>query len=924
MKNDSKLLWLALLIACVAFVTFKYASAPTQPAPTQVSVKPLSPKSVFGTSENPQARIEYELRMLVDPKTKQIPRDIRRLELEYAETLPVIDETSTESFAWTHRGPWNVGGRTRALALDVSDPSEQTILAGGVSGGMWRSTNGGASWTKVTNPLQLQSVTCLAQDTRPGRTNVWYYGTGEFIGNSASGGDAMFKGDGIFKSTDGGLTWSQLPSTVSGTPQTFDLVTDFIYNIAIDPSNATQDELYAACYGAVLRSTDGGNSWSTALNGLGNPNQAIATDVAVTSTGVVYATVSNNSSSVKGIYRSTDGVNWTNITPMGFPSNYRRIVIGVAPSNENIVYFLGETPGGGKLTNPEENQWMSLWRYNAATNTWLNRSINLPDTSTFGTPLGGFNSQGSYNLVVKVKPDNPDFVIIGGTNLYRSTDGFATSANVAWIGGYHPTEFLYPNHHPDQHAIVFYRNAARSNWMLSGCDAGVSRTTAINASTVSWTRLSNGYLTTQFYTIALQNASGDVKIIGGMQDNGTYRTVSSSGTANWQNVFGGDGAYCAIASAGNPHYISSQNGFTYRLTLNADGSYNTTNWTRVDPQGGSGYLFINPFVLDPNNSNRMYFAGGTRLWRNDNLTGIPSLSNNPATFGWTSINLPISQTAISAIGVSTTPANRVYVGTADGDILRIDNAHTATPVITDVTDFSMPLGAYVSCVAVDPANANNAMVVFSNYNVISLYYTTNGGTSWTAVAGNLEQNPNGSGNGPSCRWAAIRNVPGGKVFLVGTSTGLYVTSTLNGMSTVWQRQAPMTIGRSVVTAIATRESDGVVVVATHGNGVYSGVVNSLVSAPKQSEPAKSFLLAQNYPNPFNPSTTIEYRLPSASFVTLEVFDALGKKVKTLVSERQSAGARQVQFDATGLASGTYFYRLQAGANVETRKMLFVK
>ncbi|MCS6989206.1 MAG: T9SS type A sorting domain-containing protein [Chloroherpetonaceae bacterium] len=921
MKNDGKLLAIALLMAGVALLALKYA-APKNP--TSQVAKPLSPKPVVGTTENPRARIEYETRMLVDPKTKQIPRDIRRLELDYAETLPEIDEGSTESFTWTHRGPWNVGGRTRALALDVSDPNEQTILAGGVSGGMWRSTNGGTSWTRVTNPLQLQSVTCIAQDTRTGRTNTWYYGTGEFLGNSASGGDAFFKGDGIFKSTDGGLTWTQLASTVSGTPQTFDLVTDFIYNIAIDPSNSTQDEVYAACYGAVLRSTNGGASWSVVLNGLGNPNQAIATDVAVTSTGVVYATVSNNSSATRGIFRSTDGVNWTNITPSGFPSNYRRIVIGIAPSNENIVYFLGETPGGGKLTNPEENEWMSLWRYNAATNSWQNRSNNLPDTSTFGTPLGGFNSQGSYNLVVKVKPDNENFVIIGGTNLYRSTDGFSTANNIAWIGGYHPTEFLYPNHHPDQHAIVFYRNAARSNWMLSGCDAGVSRTTNIAASNVSWTRLSNGYLTTQFYTIAIQNASGDVKIIGGKQDNGTYRTVSSSSTANWQSILGGDGAYCAIAASGNPHYVSSQNGFTLRLTLDAAGNYDPTNWTRVDPQGGSGYLFINPFKLDPNNSNRMYFAGGTRLWRNDNLTGIPSLSNEPASFGWTSINLPISQTAISAIAVSTTPANRVYVGTATGDVLRIDNAQSASPTITNVTGASMPAEGYVSDIAIDPSNANNAMVVFSNYNVISLYYTTNGGTSWTAVAGNLEQNPDGTGNGPSCRCAAIRNVSGGKVFLVGTSTGLYVTSTLNGMSTVWQRQAPNSIGRAVVTAIATRESDGVVVAATHGNGVYSATVNSLVSAPKQTPKPKSFMLAQNYPNPFNPSTTIEYRLPSASDVTLEVFDALGRKVRTLVNERQGAGTHQVHFNAAGLASGTYFYKLRAGDNVETRKMLLVK
>ncbi|MFQ3597810.1 MAG: T9SS type A sorting domain-containing protein [Chloroherpetonaceae bacterium] len=919
MNRDRTLLWTALFLVSAALLITKFYS-PTTALTGTAPIRPLSPKSLFGTTENPQARTDYEVRKLINPVTKQIPRDIRRLELEYAETLPVVDESSLESFTWTHRGPWNVGGRTRALALDIADATEQTILAGGVSGGMWRSTNGGTSWTRTTDASQLQSVTCVAQDTRSGKTNIWYYGTGEFIGNSTSGGNATFKGDGIFKSTNGGLSWTPLASTVSGTPQTFDIVTDFIYNIAIDPSNAAQDEVYAACYGAVLRSTDGGNTWNTALNGLGSPNQATSTDVAVTSTGVVYATVSSNSSSTRGIFRSTDGITWTNITPANFPNSYRRIVIGIAPSSENIVYFLAETPGGGKF-NSVDNEWGSLWRYDASTNSWVNRSANLPE---FGAPVGNFNSQGSYNLVIKVKPDNANFVVIGGTNLFRSTDGFATMSNTTWIGGYSTANdvSLYANHHPDQHALVFYRNAARSNWLLSGHDGGVSRTTGINNTTVSWTDLNNGYLTTQFYTVAIRNASGDLNIVGGKQDNGTYRGVSSTSTAAWQNVFSGDGAFCAISSTGNPYYISAQNGLVYRLFLNADGSYNLSNWTRVDPQGGSGYLFINPFALDPNNSNLMYLAGGTTLWRNSNLTGIPSLSQNPATSGWTNFNINAGST-ITAVSVSTTPANRVYFGTADGGVFRADNANTASPSFFDITGASMPSG-YVSCIAVDPTNSNNAMVVFSNYEVISLYYTTNGGSTWTAVAGNLEQNSNGTGNGPSCRWAAIRNVSGGKVFLVGTSTGLYVTSTLNGMSTVWQRQAPNTIGRGIVNAIATRESDGLVVVATHGNGVYSGTVNSLVSAPSDAPKPSAFNLAQNYPNPFNPSTTIEYQLPSASFVKLDVFDALGRKVSTLVNERKGAGTHQVNFNAAGLASGTYFYKLQVGDRVETRKMLLVK
>src|SRR5262249_33549782 len=123
-------------------------------------------------------------------------------------------KTGTQASTWTARGPVNVGGRTRALAVDIANPF--VMLAGGGFGGMWRSVDGGTTWSRTTNASSLQSVTCVAQDTRTGSTGTWYYGTGENAGNSASASGAFLPGDGIFKSTDNGVTWSQLSSTVSG------------------------------------------------------------------------------------------------------------------------------------------------------------------------------------------------------------------------------------------------------------------------------------------------------------------------------------------------------------------------------------------------------------------------------------------------------------------------------------------------------------------------------------------------------------------------------------------------------------------------------------------------------------------------------------------------------------------------------------
>ncbi|MFC2103458.1 WD40/YVTN/BNR-like repeat-containing protein [Bacteroidota bacterium] len=173
---------------------------------------------VTGKEDDPEARLEQEFLMLRDPATNKIPRNIFTLEREFARNLPKRIQSDEDissglnkvtALTWTARGPNNVGGRTRALGIDkrTDTPPNVTILAGGVSGGIWRSTNDGSSWTSVTSVDQLKSITCLTQDMRSGKNDYWYAGTGEASGNSASGSSvSTFRGDGIFKSTDNGLT----------------------------------------------------------------------------------------------------------------------------------------------------------------------------------------------------------------------------------------------------------------------------------------------------------------------------------------------------------------------------------------------------------------------------------------------------------------------------------------------------------------------------------------------------------------------------------------------------------------------------------------------------------------------------------------------------------------------------------------------
>ena len=283
-------------------------------------------------------------------------------------------------------------------------------------------------------PEQLQSITCVAQDIRQSKTNTWYAGTGEFLGNSAGGGgDANYRGDGIYKSVDGGNTWDQLESTVVETPESNASNFQFIYNLVTNPIS-NDDILYAATIGALLVSEDGGEAWSM-LKGDFSDEMSKVTDVAITSNGLVYTTFSQTSansaepSADAGIFLSLDGQFFDDITPDSIPDGFDRIVMSIFEGDENIVYFLGHCDDYG-LTN----HFLFKYIHDEQNPTWVNLSDNLPYFPN--SPDYNFDSQNAYDLCINIKPDDEQTILIGGTCLYRSTDGFTSNNNTAVIGGY--------------------------------------------------------------------------------------------------------------------------------------------------------------------------------------------------------------------------------------------------------------------------------------------------------------------------------------------------------------------------------------------------------------------------------------------------------------------------------------------------------
>ncbi|HXP52050.1 MAG TPA: hypothetical protein VN922_18990, partial [Bacteroidia bacterium] len=224
--------------------------------------------------------LKYDQERLADPATGRIPDNIRAKELAFAAALPNDAESDyrVNSANWVMRGPWNVGGRTRSFAADVKN--EGILLAGTAAGGMWRSTDTGKTWALTTPLATEQSVSCLAQDTRTKHSNVWYYGSGECYGTSASASGAFYLGNGLYRSLDDGQTWKVLPAT-NNNSVSFKTFWQALWNVATDPSAPDSESVVYACsIGAVYRSADTGNTWKTVLGG-GTTAYSYYTDIQV-------------------------------------------------------------------------------------------------------------------------------------------------------------------------------------------------------------------------------------------------------------------------------------------------------------------------------------------------------------------------------------------------------------------------------------------------------------------------------------------------------------------------------------------------------------------------------------------------------------------------------------------------------------------
>ncbi|MDX1639164.1 MAG: T9SS type A sorting domain-containing protein, partial [Balneolaceae bacterium] len=371
---------------------------------------------------------------------------------------------------------------------------------------------------------------------------------------------------------------------------------------------------------------------------------------------------------------------------------------------------------------------------------------------------------------------------------------------------------------------------------------------SITDSVVTWEDKDGGYITSQFYTVAMADDTSNTLVGGGTQDNGSpFISLNDNFEQDGTSVdaSSGDGSYAQFTDS--LLFVSSQNGRVIRYDLDDTGTYNFASF--VQPSEAQNQLFIHPYMADPNNEAIMYYPdvgpeGTPRMWVNTEIDEVSNQNGAGVTQGWNAVDLGVeSGYVISTLEVSRRPGDILYyAASSDSEIPKIFKATDASGAFntTDISIAAAASGAYVHDIALNPVDADEAVVVMSNYGITGIYHTADGGQNWTAVEGNLSSDKSGNaGEGPSIRSATIMPTGNSTIYVVGTSVGLYSTETLDGGNTTWMQESAgdgtgpnrSFIGNSVVEFVISRITDGDVAVGTHGRGIFIGDFTGQFSSP---------------------------------------------------------------------------------------------
>jgi photosystem II stability/assembly factor-like uncharacterized protein len=756
---------------------------------------------------------------------------------------------STQMNAWEYAGPENLGGRVVDVEMVPNDFNTMYMCA--ASGGVFKTTDAGNSWSPIFDNNPSLSIGDLA--IAPSNSNILYCGTGEA---NAGGGSLCYDGAGIFKSTDAGATWNY-----SGLE-----ITRNTGRIAVDPKNS--DRVYAATMGdlfgnnpdrGLYRTTDGGANWQQVLF---SDDSTGAIDVVIhpQHTDTIFACMwtrvrrpdrRNYGGRASGIYRSYDGGNtWTKLV-LGLPTySLGRIGIDISKSNPNVLYaILTDSTGGNAVIAKSVNNG----------DTWSNVTNNFVP-----------NAYSYWYGRIKIDPTDPGVVYAIDFDLWKTDDG----------GQNWNQQFSVS--HVDQHEVFIHPQ--NPDLVLLGNDGGFFISPDAGNTFVLNTKLP----IMQFYTCEIDEQNPHI-IFGGAQDNGVNRT-ESGGVDDWLNIWGGDGFGVLVdPNDSTIVYMESQYG------------YINTGTNGIDPT--DRFNWNTPFVFNPENSNTLYFGSEALYKTTDRGLNWYPLSGD-LTNGSLAAAYPIVFATITTIAVSPADTNVIYIGTDDGNIQMTTDEGATWNLVSS----SLPV-RWVTHLEADPHDAMSVYATLSGYryheNAKHVYHTTNGGTTWNDISGNLP------------------DVPCNDIVLDTTYSTLYLATDIGVFysylgSNLWQ-QLGTGLPLVPVCDLRLHYPTHKLLAATYGRSMYSFDLNILTATiSPEITPSFSVFILQNPVKNFLPLNIYSRKNENA---TLRLYDSTGK---ILYEEKLNlhAGDNRKEINLASITTrpGIYFLEAIEGSERIVRKV----
>ncbi|MCH2132933.1 MAG: glycoside hydrolase [Phycisphaerales bacterium] len=875
----SKRLFLATTVTVSAFaIGCQTRPAATSPTASQ-QASALQTEAIL--QPNQKTYIAYWQRINQDQDGRIIYDDILRAR-DQAERNRAWSATADASrdlpwwlqeTKWVFRGPTNISGRTRTLLFDPNN--SDSMLMGGVTGGLWKSTNQGVNWVEADPQLPALQVCSLQRD--PSDDDIIYAGTGEgplkYIMPDPTDGwisNYLFGGDGIFKSEDNGATWTQLNATAGWAA---------VAQIAVTNRNASGDQRifiagesiignyngYLDLRNGIAWSEDGGASWTlpanVSVNSSGN-----GMDVALLETDgdqELVASVIDNSYKGSVFYSEDSGTTWTQssiIDSGGGSSSFRldvqRIRFATGPASlldGGVVLAIagkwqGDTWGGTVYLSMDSGQTFYQvsddWEIDGC--DYWKSAIWISPTPVDGNYVicgGGVDVMRTLVPAAQFDPDSPP-----------TSSSWTWSSITNWQN-YNPPDFNLP--HADYHVITadpgFNGTDNKRVWFTT--DAGLWTTADISTATTTtgWSRRGDDYATTQFFGLDAQlttpyDSTGSINMMlsGGLQDNGTLMVNSNSSSSMTTNTNTsaiqagwGDGVMVAIHPV-KPKYVFG--GYTDGdLWRSRDHAQDQTHDYLFFGPSMSGQNWVFPMVLDSDETDPKLLVGGTSLHVLDDPTESQVFVHDWIEIGSASDMEWTPNSPVSAIATNPKNPAEIWVGFNNGEVVATKNG-LARPGDPDwpvnwliAHSGTMPPGRCVTRIVFDPSKAvetafqSPLYVATGGYGAgnVSRFQIDEGDQGWTDVTGS------GDSALPSLPVIGLAVHPKEPAMIfAGTTLGLY--RTIDGGAT-WSMfdesgPGPVNINGLHFATDAPKEVDGdmtrgdlstILAVGTHGRGIWT-------------------------------------------------------------------------------------------------------